>query len=363
MKLLLNDKEIAFFLLSQLNHIKQASEIPYFSYETDSVIRYIVKEKNKPKFDITKFRTKFKKKINKAVEKDISDWYQRVSVFLENRKKSQLSLLVKHLDKILDKLGEEKILNAYRYGPKHNFCKSVGLQIDPEGQLLRRKRFENFKENCLIRNTIGNEKILTTKIDSNLDFWFIDSGYTNFIETHKKYHRLVKNHIHSFKMFQAPADRLSSFSKFPMPWREGGDTILILEPGVFSASIFHVDVQEWKKNIEIELRKFTDKRIVFREKDNKKKRQNLYRFLCNEDIYCTISINSNGATESIWAGVPAITLDKHISNPVTKNNLNQINDLYRGSIGDWLCWLSYNQFTYDELINGYALSIIKKYYD
>jgi hypothetical protein len=75
-----------------------------------------------------------------------------------------------------------------------------------------------------------------------------------------------------------------------------------------------------------------------------------------------ININSNAATEAIWAGVPAITLDRHVSNSVTKNSLSDINNLYRGNIANWLCMLSYSQFTYEELLNGTATNILKKYH-
>ena len=84
--------------------------------------------------------------------------------------------------------------------------------------------------------------------------------------------------------------------------------------------------------------------------------------MCNEDYYCVVNINSNAATESVWAGIPAITLDRHITNPVTKNKLSDVNDLYRGSLAQWLSMLSYSQFTYDELIDGTAGAIVKKYH-
>lgn len=361
MKLLINEKEIANFLLKKLSY-EQVNDIDYLTTETDLVVRWINKEKIKPKFELEKFKIKFKKKIHKSVERDTADWYQRVKLFLENRKNHNKKLILKYMDRILDTIGEEALLNAYRYSHHRDFVKGVGLQIEPDAQLVRRNTFRDYSEICLIRNTVGNEELLAHKIDNNLKFWFIDSGYTNFIESNKKWHRLVKNHIHTFNMFDAPPDRLSCFSRFPAPWRDGGDTILILEPGTFSASIFHVDIEKWKSDLEVELRKYTDKKIIFREKFNKKSRPSLYKFLCNEDVYCTISINSNGATESIWAGVPAITLDKHISNPVTRNQLNQINDLYRGPLGNWLCWLSYSQFTYEELISGKAVSILRQYH-
>ena len=110
------------------------------------------------------------------------------------------------------------------------------------------------------------------------------------------------------------------------------------------------------------MRNYTDKKIVFREKTPKKKRDPLYQHLLDEDYYCVVNINSNAATEAIWAGIPTITLDRHITNSVTKNKLSEINNLYTGPLANWLAMLSYSQFTFDELIDGTALEIIKKYH-
>jgi hypothetical protein len=75
-----------------------------------------------------------------------------------------------------------------------------------------------------------------------------------------------------------------------------------------------------------------------------------------------ISLNSNASTEAIWAGIPAITLGKHITNPVTRQHIADINNLHRPHLANWLCMLSYSQFTYDELMNGTAIQIVKKYH-
>jgi hypothetical protein len=209
---------------------------------------------------------------------------------------------------------------------------------------------------------VGNEHIIVDKIDNNLPFWFIDSGYTNFIESNKKWHRLTRNHLHFNNQFIAPADRLKNFTEFPSPWRKEGKKILIVEPGEFAASIMHVEAKSWTESVILELKKHTDRPIEIRSKVNKKSRTSLYKTLMQGDYYCTVSINSNSAVESIWAGIPAITLNKHVSNSVTRNNLAQVNDLYYGPLGDWLAWLSYCQFTYDELMDGTALNIVKEYH-
>jgi len=362
MKLLLNDKEIAHFLLSLIDHYSAIKDIEFQQNHEYIVRRYIHDEVHKEKYDLKKMRQKFKDKINNAVRKDLRDWKEKCLNELENRRNSYYEKVHKNIEFFIKHFGLDFILKEYKKSSKQNFVKSVGLNIDPNGTLIRRTHFNNFEDDCLIRNTVGNEKLLVTKIDNNYPFWFIDSGYTNFLETRKTWHRIVRSHLHYGNYFDAPVDRLENFKSFPKQWREDGEFIYVIEPGPFAAQIFHCDLKTWKYDVEKELKQHTDKKIKFREKAPKNERTNLYEELCNEDYYCTISINSNAATESVWAGVPAITLDRHISNPVTKNKLSDVNDLYRGTLGNWLAMLSYSQFTKEELINGTAWKILRKYH-
>jgi hypothetical protein len=341
MKLLLNDKEISHFLVSQVDHLDALKMLWNNQEKAGEVISYIIFEKQKPKFNLEKMRKKFKDKIRGAVERDLKSWWGSAKDMLDTRK---------------------KFFDQYKKSWKQNFVKSVGYQIDPKAVMVRRTKFNNPQENCLIRNTVGNEQLLISKIDNKLPFWFIDSGYTNFVESNKKWHRIVENHLHYGQFFDAPADRLGNFKTFPKPWKTGGDKILVIEPGSFAANIFHVNIADWKKWVVEELRKHTDKEIVFREKFPKKTRPNLFKHLNEEDYYCVISINSNAATEAVWAGVPIITLGTHITNPIARNKLSDINDLYRPNIASWLAMLSYSQFTYEELLDGTAVKLIKKYH-
>lgn len=268
-----------------------------------------------------------------------------------------------NLDYILDKLGEENVLEMYKNSDADHFVKSLGLNLDPNSALVRRKKYNNPEEECLFRNLDGNEQLVLDKINNRYPFWFVDTGYTNFLHgKNKKWHRLTRNHIHWGGYFRAPVDRLSTFPSFPQPWRENGDRILIIEPGPFAAKIFKVDIKQWKYDIESELRKYTDKKIVFREKVTRKLRAPLYKHLLDEDYYCVININSNAAVESLWAGIPIITMDRHITNGVSKQQIKDINNLYRGSLAEWLAILSYSQFTYDEITNGTAAEILRKYH-
>jgi hypothetical protein len=361
MKLLINDKEIAFYLNSLLDPIDCVRGIELSETKTAEAIGWALHRKNKEGQIPGKFKDKVIEKVTSGVRSDLTEYVDRVTTTLDNRKRLYQKNLHNHIDYFLDKFGEQNILNRYKASPQQYFVKSVGLALNPDSELIRRKDFVDYTEDCLLRNTVGNEGLLVNKIDKNMPFWFIDSGYTNFLETNKKWHRVVRNHLHYSNYFEAPSDRLGNLKSFPAEWRTGGDKILIIEPGPFAAAIFHADLKTWKYEVAKELRKYTDKKIYFRPKIDKKIRKDLYKKLLDDDYYCTVSINSNSAVESIWAGVPAITLDKHISNPVTVSKLSDINNLYRGPLGNWLSWLTYNQFTYEELLNGTAVELIRKY--
>lgn len=358
MKLIINDKEIIFYLASLIDYTQYYRDVQLKTPNTDEAIVWSLERKEK----LHKFKDKIKERIYQAVKDDSEVYINDIMSFIRKKRTDNFNLIKNKLNIILEKLGQQNVLTQYHKSEFSGFCKSPGLMIDSEATMVRRQQYQNDREDCIIRNTVGNENFLTEKIDQGYPFWFIDSGYTNFLGSTKKWHRIVKNHLHFNKNFEAPVDRLGMFEYFPQQWRNGGHKILVIEPGPFAAAIFHVDINQWKYSVEQELRKYTDKQIVFREKAPKKKRAPLYKHLCNEDYHCVININSNAATEAIWAGIPVITLDKHITNPVSRNKLSDINDLYKGPLATWLSMLSYSQFTYDELINGTAINIIKRYH-
>ena len=378
MKLLLNDKEIAHFLNSLIDvRTKLEPPTPYDTIHSREIVNDFLERDAKQKTKALKNNTeyvpqrflydddgkkKFYSKIKKAVERDMHGYSRKIREQIKEIREKNFHGIHKNIETIIARLGKENILRKYQKSSYKNFVKGTGNSLTKNPILMRRKEFTNYKEDCLIRNTVGNEELLVTKIDNQYPMWFIDSGYTNFLEPNKKWHRLVRNHMHYGKVFDAPVNRLNNFPIFPVPWRKNGEIIYIIEPGSFAASVFHVDLKTWKYDVAKELRKYTDKRIVFRKKAPLRQRPKLIKQLLNEDYYCIVSLNSNAATEAIWAGIPAITLGTHITNPVTKNKLSDINDLFYGDLSSWLSMLSYSQFTKEELMNGTAKRIIDKYH-
>ena len=379
MKLLLNNKEIANFLISLINLEKQVAkridEVTDFNLnevtnafaerESERKRRAMLKGQDfiPPKDHIDDAgKNKLYEKIFKGVSRDLELYVRTIKEERGKTKQDIFHGVHSNIETFIERLGKEYILQKYQKSPYKDFVKGTGNTLTKNPQLIRGKEFKNYKEDCLIRNTVGNEELLVTKIDKQYPMWFIDSGYTNFLEPNKKWHRLVRNHMHFGKSFDAPTSRLKNFPIFPVPWRKNGEIIYVIEPGPFAANVFHINLKTWKYDVAKELRKYTDKRIVFRKKAPLRQRPKLIKQLLDEDYCCVVSINSNAATEAIWAGIPAITLGTHITNPVTRNKLSDINDLYYGDISKWLCMLSYSQFTKEELINGTAKRIVDKYH-
>jgi hypothetical protein len=67
MKLLLNDKEIAKFLIELINVYDACKNIELNEENTATVITWIIDKKNHPRFNLEKHRDKFKQKIRHSV--------------------------------------------------------------------------------------------------------------------------------------------------------------------------------------------------------------------------------------------------------------------------------------------------------
>lgn len=314
----------------------------------------------------------FQARLFKCVRKDIERWvewvkyvkknFQRLSHVIED----QVPQMTKQVGQGDGDLGRRVLVRSILKGLSPGFSKTLGKKLLPGADFIYP---ENYREadDIFIRNILHNEDIIKHRMQGHKPFWFVDSGYTNFIHGgNKRFHRLTRNDLHhgdDANVF--PADRLIKFDSFPKPWRTGGNKILVIEPSSYVCQLYGIGITSWRKNIVEELGKHSDMEIVFREKEGTRKtRTSLYLdLLKDKDIHCVVHYNSNAGTEAIWAGVPIITLGKHITQRVSRIKLEDVNDLYRGPLGDWLCQLSYSQFEFGELMNGHAIKIMRKYHD
>jgi len=260
-------------------------------------------------------------------------------------------------------IDQQQLLEWYTDPAHKGFLKNIARHMSSDVEYVVNG---DYNKPALIRNTINNEQAISMRMLAGQEFWFTDAGYTNFIAAKgKPWHRLCHNHMHqNLSHLNFPADRLKLLETTPQPWRTAGNKILVVESSDRHYQLFGKDRDAWRDNIADELAKHTDRPVEYRAKHmDRKTRDSVYDLLMSSnDYYCVISDSSAAAVEAVWAGVPIITLNTHITTAIARTQVADINDLYRGPIGDWLCALTYSQFTKKEMQNGRAWRIIEQYH-
>jgi len=357
MYLLLNHEELVIGLARRMlaQHLKKIQ--PEWT-ATNEYLAKMKKKQDKSGLIEIDFAT-----VNEYLKKDIQSYYDRVITEYKKKYRPLIAWLTNNFDRV--DVNRRYLLDSYINSNAKHFVKTVGQQLtdQPVWTIVGDPVPDN--QPVIIRNIINNEALLQHRLANRLPFWFVDSGYTNFITGKKQWHRLVANHIHHkpIKTRYYPADRLHLLASMPAPWRDSGDAILVVENSAKHHELFGTTLDAWRENIIQQLSQHTDREIVFRPKqDDRKTRDNLYQHLMDCNYYCVITDASTSAVEAVWAGIPIITLNRHISTPIACTELSQVNNLYRGPIGNWLCALSYSQFHTKELYNGTALELIEKYH-
>ena len=357
MHLILNHDEVASTLAKKIlgQHLKHI--LPSWT-TSDAYLAKMTKKYKKTGLPQINFEL-----LNDLIKQDVKHYRDKVRNQYRKKYRRLISWLSDNHKKIT--LPDSYIIQMYLEDSSMGFVKALApyLTDDPVWQLAGGQVPDD--ESMLIRGTAEiHHWLLLHRIAHCLPFWFVDSGYTNFLTENKTWHRLVANHIHQIpKNTYFPPDRLSTLPCLPRTWRTEGKAILVVESSERHYRLFGTTLQAWRDMIKSQLSTVTKRPIIFRSKsDDKKNRDSLYQHLLDSDYYCVISDASAAAIEAVWAGVPIITLNRHFSVPVARTKLQDIDNLYRGPIGDWLCALTYSQFTRQEMFDGTAWQIIEKYH-
>lgn len=304
--------------------------------------------------------------LAKLIEADVSDFQKHISqIYKDNFRNLQRfiteripNLSPQELQQLVDWIGKEA---------SNSLIEKTALTLADTITIASRHQGYSPVQVSLVRNVLNNEEYLRDKMMRRNSFYFIDSGYTNFLGRHKRWHRLVKNNLHPVPDLSHywPTDRLLNFETMPQKWHRGGSRILIVESSDHHHLLHDSNRSQWRKNVSAVLAHYTNKEIYFKEKDgDRKNRVSVWDMLQDDpkSWYCVITDASAAAIEAVWMGVPIITLKPHVTMPISAPSLEHINDLNYCNIGNWLCALSYSQFTYDEMINGTAARIMDKYH-
>lgn len=210
-------------------------------------------------------------------------------------------------------------------------------------------------------------------------FYFMDTGYFANYSTKsnpkgvKRWHRIVKNNVqHIGEVQKRPADRWerlqSEFPKLKWPgWKKDGKNILLVAPSEKPCKFYGINLEEWLNNTIIEIKKYTDRPIVIRKKPELRIQRTIDYTIydqLDEDIFALVTYNSIAATEAIAYGIPAFTLAPNAASPMCLTDLSKIETPYyldAAKVHEWCCYLSYGQFSNEELANGNAWRILREY--
>ena len=277
------------------------------------------------------------------------------------------------IDRVREK--EDKFLDTiYKSNPKYEYVKSDKIDISIKSPRVFR----------------GITRMPTIKqcTDNNIDFYYIDTGYMGCYPV-KKWQRFTKNNLQvrdhlnykqldfltDVKILKQRFQKLMSidYDSYKPKRPVKGESILIIPP---SAKVLrcltingHVNFRqdEYIDWLTKEIRKYTDKRIIVRQKPNRDERtksgQNLINQLKTDKVHCLVAFNSIAAFEAIQEGYPAITLGPNAASFLSEKEIKNIEKPYFADddkIREHSLYLSACQFNREEFRNGYAVKQIEQ---
>ena len=145
-----------------------------------------------------------------------------------------------------------------------------------------------------------------------------------------------------------------------------GGPILLVTPSEKPCQFYNIDKNTWLEETKIELRKYTDRPIIVREKGLRpdRIRDNSVAAQCARDqIYAVVTYQSMAALEAIHYGIPAFTTALSCVDSVANRNLADIENPNYPAEDKFLNvmhYLAYCQYTLDEMNRGVALKMIEE---
>ena len=216
-------------------------------------------------------------------------------------------------------------------------------------------------------------------IEKNEEYYFVDTGYLSsqitrypepkILDEKKTYFRICKGSFHTnIGKVNTPA-RYEKLIKLGIDaefkgWRDTGKHILLCPSSpTVTFQMNGITQDEWVEVAKREIRKHTDREIIFR---NKPRPGNKW---WNTDIkddlkncYALVTNYSLSAFDALLNYVPVFAEANSVMGPVTSRDISKIEKPLRPgrkTMEEWLKFVSENQFTLKEMASGKAYEILK----
>jgi len=226
----------------------------------------------------------------------------------------------------------------------------------------------DFGNKPIMIRSMGKRKLIQWCLDNNHTFYYMDSGYVGNYKSSanphgwKLWHRIVKNDVQHNKIIDRPDDRWSKL-EYTIESRKTGNHILLVTPSEKPCKFYGIDRNAWVRETVAEIKKYTERPIIIRDKVSRQQRITNTIFDDLKDCHALVTYQSIAAVESVLYGVPAFTLAPTAADPVCDKNLSLIEQPTvqdMDKIHKWAHHLAYGQFHVDEMKSGLAHRILNE---
>ena len=217
-------------------------------------------------------------------------------------------------------------------------------------------------------------------IENNIEWWYVDVGYLTqqitrypspIIHDKKRtYFRICKGAIHTNKGKVNTPERLEILRNLGIDvefkgWNTGDTKHILLCPSSQTVT-YHINgisQEEWIKKATAEIRQYTDREIVLRNKPrpgNQWWERDIKKDLVN--CHAVVTNFSLSGVDALLNHTPVFAEGHSIMGPVTSRDLKYIEKPLRPgrkTMEEWLRFVAENQFTLDEMAGGKAYEVLR----
>lgn len=238
------------------------------------------------------------------------------------------------------------------------FAQGAGLPVQDYGT--------DYANKPILIRSMGKRKLVKQCWENNRTFYYMDSGYVGNYKSRanpygwKLWHRIVKNDVQHGRIIDRPDDRWRKLD-YPIHQRKQGSHILLVTPSEKPCKFYGINRDAWVEHTITEIKKYTDRPVVIRDKANRQQRINKTIFEDLVNCHALVTYQSIAAVESVLHGVPAFALAPTAADLVCDKDLSLIETPTvqdEDKIYSWACHLAYGQFHIDEFKDGSAHRIL-----
>ena len=208
-------------------------------------------------------------------------------------------------------------------------------------------------------------EILRKQKELGLKTVVLDSGYIKRGDGPEDYQSVGFDGLNGradFKNPDMPADRWNELEAEMLPWKEGGEHILLCGQVPWDASVQNVNVLKWLRDAVDQIRRVTKRPIRYRPHPKavqasppidgtdyslKPLEEDL------DDCWAVVTYNSNTGVDAVLLGRPVFAFDRgSMAFPVANREWSDLLNPARPDRKQWACNLAYTQWTPTEMKEG-----------